>query len=155
MIAPAHKAGLPAIADLCQRSKAHWGYDAAFMKACREELSPRPEALGPEFVVWRAHGIEAMAEVTLKGEKAELEALFVAPEAIGKGLGRALFHWALFLWALEYAAKAGARALSVTSDPFAAPFYERMGARKTGAAPSGSIAGRMLPSYEISVPRST
>ena len=136
MIAPAHKADLPAIADLCLRSKAHWGYDAAFIEACREELSPRPEALGPGFVVWRADGIEAMAEVTVKGEKAELEALFVAPEAMGKGLGRTLFHWAL-----EYAAKGGARSMPIPSDPF--------------AAPSGSIAGRMLPRHEISVPRST
>ena len=150
MIEQAHKADLPAIADLCLRSKAHWGYDAAFLEACRDELSPRPDALGPGFVVWRAHGIEAMAQVTVEGENAELEALFVAPEAIGTGRGRALFHWAL-----QYAAEMGARSLSVTSDPFAAPFYERMGARKTGEAPSDSVAGRMLPTYEIPVPAST
>jgi len=147
MIEHAHKTDLPAIADLCQRSKAHWGYDAAFLDACRDALSPRREALGPGFVVWRAGSIGAMAQVTVEGENAKLEALFVAPEAMGQGLGRALFHWAL-----EYAAKMGARSLSITSDPFAAPFYERMGARKTGQAPSGSIAGRMLPTYEIPVP---
>ena len=153
MIEQAHKADLPAVADLCLRSKAHWGYDAAFLEACRDELSPRPEALGPGFVVWRADGcgaIDAMAQVTVAGDEAALEALFVAPEAIGTGRGRALFHWAL-----QYAAEMGARSLSVTSDPFAAPFYERMGARKTGATPSDAIAGRMLPTYEISVPAST
>ena len=150
MIEPAHKADLPTIADLCLRSKAHWGYDAAFLEACRGELTPGPEALGPGFVVWRAGGIEAMAQVTAEGETAELEALFVAPAAIGKGLGRVLFHWAL-----QFAVKLGARSMSVTSDPFAAPFYERMGARRTGAVPSGSIVGRMLPRYEIPVPLCT
>ena len=147
MIEQAHKADLPAIADLCLRSKAHWGYDAAFLEACRDELSPGADALGPGLVVWRAEGIDAMAQVTVDGDRAELEALFVAPESIGKGLGRALFRWAL-----DHAAKMGARSMSVTADPFAAPFYERMGARRTGLTPSGSIAGRMLPRYEIPVP---
>ena len=43
---------------LCMRSKAHWGYDAAFMHACREELRMTAVAAGsiagrclPRFIV--------------------------------------------------------------------------------------------------------
>jgi hypothetical protein len=39
----------------------------------------------------------------------------------------------------------GARRVFIEADPDAAPFYRRMGARDAGLAPSGSIAGRMLP----------
>ncbi|TCT06419.1 hypothetical protein EDC22_1111 [Tepidamorphus gemmatus] len=34
---------------------------------------------------------------------------------------------------------------SVDSDPFAEGFYLAMGAQRVGEAPSGAIAGRMLP----------
>ena len=34
---------LPALADLCFRSKAVWGYDAAFMEACRPVLRVDPD----------------------------------------------------------------------------------------------------------------
>ncbi|HEY6741630.1 MAG TPA: hypothetical protein VI110_04665, partial [Lapillicoccus sp.] len=31
------------LSDLALRSKAHWGYGAAFLEACRDELTLRPE----------------------------------------------------------------------------------------------------------------
>jgi hypothetical protein len=36
---------LPALGDLCLRSKAVWGYDETFMAACRAELSFEPRDL--------------------------------------------------------------------------------------------------------------
>ena len=41
--------------------------------------------------------------------------------------------------------------LRVEADPFAAEFYEHVGARRIGEAPSASIAGRVLPLYAIDV----
>ena len=35
--------------------------------------------------------------------------------------------------------------LRIEADPEAVPFYQRMGAKITGSAPSGSIPGRRLP----------
>ena len=36
---PARPEEAPALTELCLRSKAVWGYDAAFMQACRRELT--------------------------------------------------------------------------------------------------------------------
>ena len=54
------------------------------------------------------------------------------------------------LWAqLEaHAREAGAERIVLDSDPHAVGFYERMGCRVIGEAPSGSIPGRMLPHME-------
>ncbi len=147
MIRLAQTDDLTALADLCLRSKAHWEYDAAFLDACRDELSPQEGDLGPGFIVWEDDaGIGAMAQVSVAADVAVLEALFVAPEAIGKGLGKRLFRWAV-----TFAKAQDARVMRITSDPFAAPFYQRMGAARIGEEPSGSIAGRVLPLFEISI----
>ena len=42
MIRPARSGEAKALSDLALRSKAHWGYDAAFMAACRAELTVTP-----------------------------------------------------------------------------------------------------------------
>jgi predicted N-acetyltransferase YhbS len=70
----------------------------------------------------------------------ELDALFVAPEHIGTGLGKALMGWAI-----RTARAAGAARLSILSDPHAAPFYRHLGARDVGSEPSPPPPGRTLP----------
>jgi hypothetical protein len=39
--------------------------------------------------------------------------------------------------------------LDIEADPFAAGFYERMGARRIGTVASGVIPGRWLPLYRL------
>jgi predicted N-acetyltransferase YhbS len=70
----------------------------------------------------------------------------VAPESFGLGLGRALFAAATAL-ALEK----GATHLSILSDPNAAAFYSKLGARRCGEAPSGVARNRMLPLFEFAI----
>jgi GNAT superfamily N-acetyltransferase len=76
----------------------------------------------------------------------DLTHLFVAPEAIGQGIGHALFDAAVRL-----AAAAGARRLSILSDPNAAGFYDKMGAMRHGEAPSDAVPRRMLPLFEFEI----
>lgn len=130
-----------ALTDLCLRSKAHWGYDAAFMATCRAELTLRDRDFADALaVIGPAHAPHGMVQVSVDGDTAVLERLFVAPQAMGRGHGQALFHWAV-----TAARTAGAKRLRIESDPDACGFYLRMGARLGGTAPSGSIAGRRLP----------
>ena len=138
----ATEADLSALSDLCLRSKAVWGYDAAFMAACRNELTLRPEELSRTSIALAEEGgrIAAMAQVEVVGDTADLLKLFVAPDALGAGLGRVLFDWAT-----AEAHRLGARRMRIESDPGAVPFYEKMGAAVIGAARSGSIAGRQIP----------
>ncbi len=88
---------------------------------------------------------QAIGVATVKpaGDCADLDALFVDPPAIGRGVGRALFKAAV-----DLARRHGASRLTILADPHAAAFYERLGARWLRNAPSDAIPGRRLPFYE-------
>ena len=66
--------------------------------------------------------------------------MFVAPDAMRQGVGRALYDDAC-----DIARNMGLTELQIEADPHAVGFYERRGARRIGEAPSQSIAGRVLP----------
>ena len=147
-IRPARQDERAALDALCFRSKAHWGYDSGFMARCREILFV-PEVLIEAGLVWVAadragRPLGMVALDAADGDPVSLDMLFVEPEAIGQGIGDLLFRHAV-------AAARGllATALDIQSDPFAAGFYERMGARRTGEAPSEVLPGRMLPVYRL------
>ncbi len=133
---------LPALSELCMRSKAVWGYDEAFMAACRRELSFDLHDLESSHIAVAARGedVVGVAQVRVAGNEADLAKLFVDPAAMRLGVGQALFAWAL-----DTARALGASRMVIEADPDAAPFYRRLGAREVGLVPSGSIAGRMLP----------
>lgn len=139
---PASDADLAELSDLCFRSKAIWGYDAAFMEACRAELTLTPRDLLESRVQVAQDGahIVGVAQVAVIDGTGTLEKLFVAPNTLRRGIGEALFKWAV-----ETARNLGASCLDIGSDPDAAGFYRRMGARDAGFEPSGSIPGRQLP----------
>ncbi len=137
---------LPALSGLCFRSKAVWGYGAAFMEACRDELAFSEADLDETWtiVAERDGGIVGVAQIGLEGADADLLKLFVEPDRMRSGAGRALMAWAV-----AKAEELGARRLLIEADPDAAPFYRRMGARDIGSAPSQSIPGRTLPLLAI------
>jgi GNAT superfamily N-acetyltransferase len=74
----------------------------------------------------------------------EIGALFVEPGVMGAGVGRVL--WA---HAVAAARAAGFVRLRIDADPGAEGFYLRMGARRCGDSPSGSVPGRTLPRLEF------
>jgi GNAT superfamily N-acetyltransferase len=131
-----------ALTALCVRSKAHWGYDADFMRRSADSLtvSDVDIASGRVLVVERQGLVFGVARVEPDGE---LGLMFVDPRALNRGVGRALFDAAVVL-----ARRLGARRMAILADPNAAPFYERMGARFVSQAPSDAIPGRTLPLYE-------
>lgn len=136
-------ADAPALTALALRSKAHWGYDAAFMAACRDELTVTAERmrLGETWLAEDGSGrIAGFFDLRSEEGVAEVHDLFVEPEAMGLGAGR-------LLWGkLEACATGmGVDTIGIDADPHAVRFYEHMGARVVGEAPSGSVEGRMLP----------
>ena len=76
-------------------------------------------------------------------------ALGMAPEAIGRGIGRALWRHAVAL-----ARQLGETLLLVVSDPHAAGFYARMGAEPAGSRASEIDPTRLLPIYRLRLDRS-
>lgn len=127
---------------LCLRSKAVWGYDAAFMAACRPALTVTADD-------WRQSDLQVaiqdgsivgMAQVICHGDIAELDKLFVDPGALGGGIGRKLFSWSL-----DAARRKGAKIMTIDADPGAADFYRRLGAVDDGVVASTVLPGRFLP----------
>ena len=144
-IRPARLHESKTLTELCIRSKAHWGYDAAFMKASAAALEIAPATIAQRNV-WVAVdewlSIVGVASIERLPNVCEFDLahFFVEPSAMGRGVGRALFA------AVVGAVKAqGGTRLTILSDPNAAPFYQRMGAVLLGDAPSDAIPNRRLP----------
>lgn len=139
------------LTDLCMRSKAHHGYDDAFMAQCAPVLEVRGAdiAAGRVWVAQRKGRIVGTVGITPEGDgEAELDRMFVEPDAIGSGVGRALMRRAV-----KESRAAGVRKLMILADPHAALFYERCGAVRIGDEASDAIPGRTLPRYELLVIR--
>lgn len=149
MSAPVRRARIDeteALSRLALRSKAHWGYDAAFMAKCRDELTVTRKHVedGEVWVLDDDQGPRGIYRLSIDGRVGVVELLFVRPDAIGTGAGRTLWKHML-----AEATRRGTERISVDSDPDAEGFYLAMGCRRIGEAPSASIAGRTLPRLEL------
>lgn len=124
---------------LMMRSKAYWGYSPEFLEQAAPELtvSEQDIAEGNVSVAELAGRPVGMSMLDL-AEPPELVALFVEPDMIGTGVGRALLRQAL-----ERARTAGVESLLIESDPNAEPFYRAHGAVEIGRRTS-STTGREL-----------
>ena len=145
-IRPARAGEASSLTALCLRSKAHWGYDAEFMRLCVPSLTVTERSIGEGRVLVAIDGTGRTAgtvSVGRDGDDAELALMFVEPAAMGGGTGRQLFEAAVAL-----ARELGYRRMTILADVNAAPFYERMGARFLRNEPSDAIPGRVLPFYE-------
>jgi GNAT superfamily N-acetyltransferase len=144
---PARPGEAAPLSALALRSKGHWGYDAAFLDACREELTLRDDRLAARrTVVAELPDGRIVGFRTLEGRPpvGELGMMFVDPDAIGRGIGRALIADLL-----AEARASGFRLITIDADPHAEAFYLAQGAVRVGATPSGSIPGRVLPRLEL------
>ncbi|MFJ3876177.1 GNAT family N-acetyltransferase [Streptomyces sp. NPDC090077] len=149
-----------ALTALVMRSKAYWGYDAAFLAACGPQLRVREEELAGRRIAVAENvrgALLGLASLDEAGEgpedgsgdgdglgevrAARLGLLFVEPSAIGLGTGRLLYRDAL-----RRAAALGVRRLLIDADPHAAGFYRAMGAvERPGAAAEGLVRFEAAP----------
>ncbi|HEY8597419.1 MAG TPA: GNAT family N-acetyltransferase, partial [Thermomicrobiales bacterium] len=141
-IRPARAEEADALSALALRAKAHWGYDAAFIAAYRDELAVTAEAITTGTIRVATHEDQPCGfyELYVSGETATLDDLWIDPGTIGKGVGRALWQHAV-----ATAKEHGCRELHVESDPHAEGFYRKMGAERIGIHRSTVIPGRELP----------
>lgn len=149
---PADPGEAAALSALALRSKAVWGYDAAFLEACRAELTLDAGTIAAGGVTvaernGRTVGLSRLAAGPGPGgATAEVLLLFVEPDLLRGGVGRALFE------VMEREARRlGAARIMASVDPGAEGFYRRMGMSRVGTEPSGSIPGRVLPRLEKSL----
>ena len=94
-VRPGQAGEAASLTALCIRSKAHWGYDAEFMRLSARALAVSEADIekGGVLVAFDAGGRTlGMANVLIGGDgTADLDAMFVDPPAIGSGAGRTLF----------------------------------------------------------------
>ena len=144
---PARPGEEEALSRLCLKSKAYWGYDAAFMAAVSPYLKVTGAAIAAGFttVAETADGtLLGVCQIAPGSDKGTLDLLFVSPEAIGTGAGRALFDHAK----AQLAAR-GDTVMTILSDPYAEPAYLHMGARRVAMRASDVFPGRTLPWLEV------
>jgi GNAT superfamily N-acetyltransferase len=127
---PSDAATLSAIA---WAAKAFWGYPSHWMEQWRKQLTIIPDfiAQNETFAAVIDGQIVAFHALLPTADALWLEHLWVLPERIGQGIGRALFRRAA-----ERAAAQGALSLTIEADPSAEAFYQHLGAVRVGMATS-------------------
>ena len=128
-------------------AKRHWGYPEHWIQHWEADLTITTNFIrdNPVYVAEKDGEVCGFYALTVSGEKAELEHMWVTPAAIGTGIGKELF-----LDAMDRAATLKVREIEISADPNAAGFYERMGASQIGET-EASIDGqvRKLPRLRI------
>ena len=136
VIRPARAGEAATLTALALRSKAHWGYDAAFMERVRPILTFSEDDLvaSPVYVLDAGGTAVGIYRLTGTPPSGELEDLWLDPSAIGQGSGRRMFHHAL-----ATARTLGFDELTIEAEPNAEGFYAAMGATRVGErrSPSG------------------
>jgi predicted N-acetyltransferase YhbS len=133
---------------LATRSKAYWGYDAAFMERVHDALAQTPEKLAGAFafVAEDDGGVAGFYAFRDIDGQLFLDDMWVDPPRIGSGVGTALWRHAVAI-----VTSAGHAAFFIESDPNAEGFYLKMGA--IGAGTIKSSSGRMLPLLRYDIDR--
>ena len=138
------------LTEIARVAKAHWGYPEAWLSAWESALTVTPEYLRDQLVHVGTIGQAPIGFYALeaRGERWSLEHFWVDPRWHGHGVGRQLFGHAL-----ERVRAIRPGVLVIQADPYAAGFYARMGARRTGTvpAPVEGAPDRVLPVFEIHV----
>ncbi|MBI4748654.1 MAG: GNAT family N-acetyltransferase [Acidobacteria bacterium] len=138
------------LTSLAHAAKRYWNYPEHWLAAWESSLTITPEFINTHLVFAACENDQILGFYALTQERSDwfLEHCWVRPESIGTGIGRQLFEHAV-----KTARAAGIPSLLIDADPFAAPFYERMGARHVGTipAPVPEQPERTLPRLRIGV----
>ena len=124
-----------ALTDLAVRSVGMWGYDRAYLADARIELSVSADTIGRGSVVVAqvTAGPVGFYRLVFRRPRAWMTHLFVAPEHVGRGVGRRLWEHATTAAVAHHCPS-----LTIGADPNAEPFYRQMGARRTGRVTTSS-----------------
>jgi GNAT superfamily N-acetyltransferase len=149
-IRPALPSEADSLARLAWRAKALWGYPVDMLEQWRVELSPTETCINtlPTFVAEIDGVVAGWCQIGMNFTPVALEHLWVDPDFMRRGVGRALITAAC-----EHLKLHKVRMLAIDADPHAEPFYLHCGAVRTGeiAAPIPGNPNRIRPQLELSV----
>ena len=118
---------------IAHAAKRHWGYPERWIEAWKDILTMRPEfiAANTAFCAKGGTGTIGFYVLTQEEDGLHLDHLWIHPNSIGRGIGRALFKHAV-----EQARAAGSVTIKIEADPNAEGFYRQMGAKRVGTSMS-------------------
>jgi len=135
---------------IARDAKAHWGYPEAWLRAWQPVLRITPEYVERQLVYVAAVDAEPVGFYVLepRDDRWSLEHFWVEPRWHGRGVGRLMFTHAV-----DNIRAIRPGIMVIEADPYAAGFYSRMGARRSGTvpAPVEGDPGRTLPVFEVDV----
>jgi N-acetylglutamate synthase-like GNAT family acetyltransferase len=117
------------LTEIAHAAKRHWGYPENWIREWESDLTITPEFIvtNEMYVATNRQEIVGCCALVFNESLAELEHMWIRPEHIGAGVGRALF-----MHVTERAATLKIQALELSADPNAEGFYVRMGATRIG-----------------------
>jgi len=143
-----------ALSKIAHEAKASWDYPDAWIERWSDELTIVPAYLEQATVNVARNGelpvgFYALVPLVNQQQDWELDHLWVAPEAMRQGLGKALMAHAT-----QEIRDRGGGALFILSDPNAEAFYQSLGAQTIGRR-DASMDGheRWLPEMELTLDR--
>ena len=118
---------------VAMRSKAHWGYAREVLDGWRDDLAISSKDIRDHPICVAVEDGELLGFYSLRPSDGawELDHLWVVPEYMRRGVGRALLAHAM-----EMALRGGASEIKVDADPNAERFYVDHGAVRRGAVPA-------------------
>ena len=117
-----------ALTEIAFAAKRHWGYPERWIQVWSDILTVTPELVtrNPTFSAMEDDCAMGFYSLTTR-PRPDLNHLWVLPNAMGRGIGRALFEHAV-----EQAKELGLATFEIEADPNAEAFYLHMGAKRIG-----------------------
>jgi ribosomal protein S18 acetylase RimI-like enzyme len=139
-----------ALTQIAFAAKRHWGYPEHWIESWRDILTMRPEFIAANIACCAVEDDRAVGfyVLTTESDGLHLDHLWIVPDAMRRGIGRALFEHAT-----AQAQNSGVHSIKIEADPNAEGFYKRMGAERVGTSLS-EVDGerRELPLLEFRLP---
>jgi len=143
--------GARVLTELAHAAKRHWGYPESWIEHWKADLTITSNFIADNevFVAMINDEIAGCCALVISDSLAELEHMWIKPDRIGNGVGRALFAHVI-----ARAAELNLSALEISADPNAEGFYQRMGASRIGEV-QADIDGqrRLLPRMRLKLNR--
>jgi GNAT superfamily N-acetyltransferase len=117
------------LTEIAFAAKRHWGYPEPWIQSWRDILTIRPEfvAANVTYAAIEDGRVVGFYLLATEDDGMHLDHLWILPQAMGRGIGRALFEHAV-----TEARGSGFTAIKIEADPNAEGFYQRMGAKRVG-----------------------
>ncbi len=136
------------LTQIAHAAKRHWNYPKEWIEAWKPDLTITADFIANNevFVATGEDMVVGCCALVIAGTLSEIEHMWIRPEQMGTGVGRALFEHAR-----DRARELGLPVLELSADPNAEGFYEHMGATRIGDVPAGMSGeeDRVLPRMRV------